>query len=155
MQSKAQTVTEYLNELPEERKNAFRKLRQVILSNIPQGFEERMSYGMIGYVIPHSIYPNGYHCDPKLPLGFAAIASQKHFVALYHMGIYSDPKLLEWFTTEFPKHSNYKLDMGKSCIRFKKWDEIPFELIGQLMQKMTVGDWIGCYESALKNSKKS
>ncbi|MEO8516066.1 MAG: DUF1801 domain-containing protein [Flavobacterium sp.] len=154
MQSKAQTVTEYLDELPKERKNAFGKLRQIILNKIPKGFEEIISYGMIGYVVPHTLYPNGYHCDPKLPLGFVAIASQKNFIALYHMGIYSNPKLYEWFTTEFPKHSKYKLDMGKSCIRFKKWNEIPFELIGQLMEKMTVDDWISCYESLLKTSKK-
>lgn len=155
MQSKVQTITDYLNEIPEERKSAFSKLRQAILNNIPPGFEEKMAYGMVGYVIPHSTYPNGYHCDPKLPLGFAFIASQKNFFALYHMGIYSNPKLLEWFTAEFPKHSKYKLDMGKSCIRFKKWDEIPFELIGQLMQKVTVADWISSYESALQSSKKS
>lgn len=153
MQSKAHTVTEYINEVPDERKNAFNELRQVILDNLPKGYEEKMCYGMIGYVIPHSIYPNGYHCDPKLPLGFASIASQKNFIALYHMGIYSNPKLLEWFTAEFSKHSKYKLDMGKSCIRFKKWDGIPFGLIAQLMQKMTVQEWIDCYETQLQKSK--
>jgi hypothetical protein len=153
MQSKAKNVPEYLEEIPEERKNAFNKLRNVILNNLPKGYEESMSYGMIGYVVPHSLYPNGYHCDPKLPLGFAAIASQKNFVALYHMGIYTDDKILNWFVAEFPKHSKYKLDMGKSCIRFKKWDEIPFDLIGELMKKIPVGDCIRNYESGLKKSK--
>lgn len=150
MQSKAQTVPEYLNEIPEERKNAFNKLRDAIVKNLPKGFEECMHYGMIGYVVPHSLYPDGYHCDPKLPIGIAAIASQKNFVALYHMGMYTDTKILDWFVTEFPKHSKYKLDMGKSCIRFKKWDAIPFDLIAELMQKISVEDCINNYESVLK-----
>lgn len=153
MQSQAKTISEYLEELPEERKNAFGKLRENILENLPQGFEECMSYGMIGYVVPHSLYPNGYHCDPKLPLPFAAIASQKNFIALYHMGMYSDAKILDWFTAEFPKHSQYKLDMGKSCIRFKKWDSIPFDLIAELMRKISVQDCINNYESGLKRAK--
>jgi hypothetical protein len=150
MQSKATNVSEYLTEIPQEREQAFNKLRQTILKNIPKGFEECMIYGMVGYVVPHSIYPKGYHCDPKLPLSFTAIASQKNFIALYHMGIYSNPKLLEWFTSEFPKHSKKKLDMGKSCMRFKKPEDIPFELIGELMQKMTVEEWINTYESVFK-----
>ena len=150
MQYKATKVSEYLTEIPEERQQAFNKLRQTILKNIPKGFEECMIYGMVGYVVPHSIYPKGYHCDPKLPLSFTAIASQKNFIALYHMGIYSNPKLLEWFTSEFAKHSKKKLDMGKSCMRFKKPEDIPFELIGELMRKMTVEEWINTYESILK-----
>ncbi len=149
MQSKAVTVEAYTNELPQDRKEAILKLRHAITKNIPKGFEETMSYGMIGYVVPHSLYPNGYHCNPKLPLPFLNIASQKNFIAVYHMGIYSDPKLLEWFTTEFPKHSKAKLDMGKSCIRFKKPDQIPFELIGELCKKMSVKDWISSYEKML------
>lgn len=150
MQSKAKNVIEYLAEIPEERQQAFNKLRKTILENIPKGFEECMIYGMIGYVVPHSIYPKGYHCDPKLPLSFTSIASQKNFIALYHMGIYSNPKLLEWFTSEFLKHSKKKLDMGKSCMRFKKSEDIPFELIGELMRKMTVEEWINTYESVFK-----
>ena len=150
MQSSAQTVEEYLNEIPQERKPYFLKLRETILNNIPEGFSEEMNYGMLGYVVPHSIYPNGYHCNPKLPLPFVGIASQKNFIALYHMGIYANPDLLNWFVSEYPKHSSQKLDMGKSCIRFKKADQIPFDLIGELMQKMTVEDWINLYESQLK-----
>ncbi len=150
MQSKATTVEAYLQGIPEERKAAFTRLRETILANLPDGFEERMSYGMIGYVVPHSIYPDGYHCSPELPLPFANIASQKNFIALYHMGIYANKKLLDWFVSQFPKHSERKLDMGKSCIRFKKPEHIPFDLIGQLMQKMTVDDWISIYEKNIK-----
>lgn len=153
MQSKATTVHDYLNEIPEDRKPGFNKLRDSILKNIPEGFEECMGYGMMGYSVPHTIYPSGYHCDPKMPLPFAGLASQKNFIAFYHMGIYADPELLNWFTSEFPKHSSKKLDMGKSCIRFKKPDDIPFELIGELMQKMTVQDWITTYETVFKKSK--
>ncbi|MBX9806392.1 MAG: DUF1801 domain-containing protein [Flavobacteriaceae bacterium] len=150
MLSTAKTVNDYLNELPEEKKSAFSKLRNSILMNLPKGFEEEMSYGMLGYVVPHSIYPDGYHCNPKLPLPFMAIASQKNFIALYHMGIYANPKLMEWFTSEYPKHSSLKLDMGKSCVRFKKTDQIPFDLIAELVEKMTVEDWINCYETQIK-----
>jgi len=153
MQSTAKTVGEYLNDLPEERKVHFLKLRESILKTIPKGFEEEMSYGMLGYIVPHSIYQNGYHCNPKLPLPFMNIASQKNFIALYHMGIYAIPKLLDWFTTEYPKHSSEKLDMGKGCIRFKKMDQIPFDLIAELAGKMTVEDWIECYETQIKNQK--
>lgn len=153
MQSKAINVKEYLEEIPEERKQAFVKLRETIVTNIPKGFVEQMSYGMIGYIVPHSIYSNGYHCDSKLPLPFVNIASQKNFIAIYHMGIYANPVLLQWFVNEYPKHSIQKLDMGKSCIRFKKFDYIPFDLIAELMQKMAVDDWINCYESQIKKSK--
>lgn len=153
MQSTAKTVKEYLNELPEERKDAFLKLRNSILNNLPKGFEEQLSYGMLGYVVPHSIYPGGYHCTPKLPLPYMNIASQKNFIALYHLGIYANPKLLEWFTTEYPKHGSQKLDMGKGCIRFKKMDQIPFDLIAELAGKMTVEEWIECYETQIKNRK--
>ncbi len=154
MQSKAQTPDEYFASLPADRKDAMIELRKVILKNIPKGFKEVMSYGMVGYVVPHSTYPNGYHCDPKLPLPFLNIASQKNFIAVYHMGVYSDPKLLDWFVKEYPKHSKSKLDMGKSCIRFKKPEEIPFKLIGELVSKMTPQNWIEKYESILKQSKK-
>ena len=153
MQSSAISIEAYLEEIPNERKEAFTKLRQTILANIPKGIVEQMSYGMIGYVVPHSIYPDGYHCEPKLPLPFINIASQKNFIALYHMGIYANPELLNWFVSEFPKHSKQKLDMGKSCIRFKKMDQIPFELIAALLQKMPIEEWITCYESIFKKSK--
>ncbi len=150
MQSKATTVDQYIQELPDDRREAMQKLRAIILKNLPEGFSEEMGYGMIGYVIPHSIYPDGYHCTPKLPLPFANIASQKNFVAFYHMGIYAEPKILAWFLEEYPKNSTAKLDMGKSCIRFKKMDQIPFELIGKLMCKISVQDWIETYETNYK-----
>ena len=140
------TVSEYLANLPEDRREAFNQLRGAILTNLPEGFEECINYGMIGYVVPHSIYPNGYHCDSKLPLPFMNVASQKNFIAFYHMGIYGDPELMNRFVSEFPKYSKAKLDIGKSCIRFKKMNDIPFELIGELVKKMTVADWINQYE---------
>lgn len=152
MRSEATTVAQYIDELPEDRKAAMSELRKVILKNLPKGFKETMGYGMINYVVPHSLYPPGYHCDPKLPLGLIAMASQKNFIAVYHMGIYSDPKLLNWFTTEFPKHSKAKLDMGKSCIRFKKPEQIPFALIGELASKLTPQRWIDCYEGILNKT---
>lgn len=147
MQSKAKTPQEYLSELPEDRKEPLKKLRDVLLKNLPKGFEEEMAYGMLGYVVPFSLYPNGYHCNPKQALPFISLASQKNFIALYHMGIYSDKKLLDWFTAEYPQHASRKLDMGKSCIRFKKMDDIPYALIGELASKMTPEDWISLYES--------
>ena len=150
MQTTAKSIEAYLEEIPKDRKIAFAKLRKTIQENIPNGFVEQMSYGMIGYVVPHSIYPNGYHCEPKLPLPFIAIASQKNFIALHHMGIYAKPELLNWFVNEYPKHSKQKLDMGKSCIRFKKMDQIPFDLIAELVQKMSIDEWITCYESSFK-----
>jgi len=153
MQSKAQSVDTYMSELPEERKAPMQRLREVFKANLPEGFTEEMSYGMIGYVVPHSIYPKGYHCSPELPLPFVNIASQKNFIAVYHMGIYSDEKLLNWFVEEFPKHSKAKLDMGKSCIRFKKMDQIPYELLGELLSKMTVNQWIERYDSILAKGK--
>ncbi len=150
MSSKVQSPEQYIEQLPEDRKQAINKLRKAILKNLPKGFSEEMNYGMIGYVVPHSIYPNGYHCDPKQPLPFMNIANQKNFIAVYHMGVYADKKLYDWFTREYPKHSKTKLDMGKSCIRFKKPDQIPFELIGELAGKMTPKDWIKIYEQNLK-----
>jgi len=150
MQSKALTPQEYLSNLPEDRKEVMQKLRNSIIKNIPQGFEEVMSYGMLGFVVPHTIYPDGYHCDPKLPLPFMNLASQKNFIALYHMGIYANEQLFNWFVAEYPKHCKAKLDMGKSCIRFKKMDDIPFELIGELAGKVSVTDWIKTYETAFK-----
>lgn len=150
MISKAKSPEEYIQELPEERKAIIQKLRKTILDNLPDGFEETMSYGMIGYVVPHSVYPKGYHCTPKLPLPFLNIASQKNFVALYHMGIYVDKDLLSWFTSAYQKISARKLDKGKSCIRFKKPEDIPYDLIAELVSKITPQDWIQTYESTLK-----
>ncbi len=149
MQSKAKTPNAYFSSLPADRKKAMNELRNVIAKNIPKGFKEEMGYGAPGYVVPHSLYPAGYHCDPKQPLPFMGIASQKHFIAVYHMGIYADPKLLKWFTGEYKK-TGAKLDMGKSCIRFKKPEMIPYNLIGKLAGKMTPQDWITMYEKALK-----
>lgn len=154
MQSKATTIDQYLKNISEDKAEGFSKLRDTIKKNIPKGFSEEINYGMIGYVVPHSIYPDGYHCDPKLPLPFVAIAAQKNFIALYHMGIYASPELLAWFTSEYPKHSKAKLDMGKSCIRFKKPDDIPFKLIGELIKKMSTKDWIGLYEKNYKKPSK-
>lgn len=150
MQSKATTVDQYLAELPEDRKAAMTELRKVISKNLPKGFSEGMGYGNMGWSVPHSFYPPGYHCDPKVPLPFFGIASQKNFIAVYHMGIYANPTLLKWFVDEFPKHSKTKLDMGKSCIRFKKPDQIPFKLIGELATKMTPKQWVEMYEKELK-----
>lgn len=148
------TVQEYLQNLPEERINAIESLRNIIKKNLPKGFEECISYGMIGYSVPHSLYPKGYHCDPKIALPFLSIASQKNFIAVYHMGIYADTNLLQWFTHEYPNHSKAKLDMGKSCIRFKKMDQIPFDLIGALAAKMTPQQWIELYEKSYIAPKK-
>jgi hypothetical protein len=153
MQSNAKTPDEYFKSLPEDRQKAMNELRKVIRKNLPKGFKESMGYGMVGYCVPHSLYPAGYHCAPEQPLPFLGLASQKNFIAVYHMGIYADPKLLKWFTTEFSKHSKSKLDMGKSCIRFKKPDQIPFGLIGELATKMTPQEWITIYERVLKRSK--
>ncbi|MBC7586938.1 MAG: DUF1801 domain-containing protein [Chitinophagaceae bacterium] len=150
MQSKAATVDEYVDELPEERMEAIKKLRKEIKKNLPKGFQETMSYGMIGYVVPHSIYPKGYHCNPKLPLPFINIASQKNFIAVYHMGIYAIPTLLKWFTEEYPKHATTNLDMGKGCMRFKKPESIPFKLFGELASKVTVQEWIDWVEAVWK-----
>ncbi len=150
MHSSATTPQQYMDSLPDDRKQAMNELRKTILKDLPKGFKEVMGYGMLGYVVPHSLYPDGYHCDPKLPLPFMGFASQKNFVAVYHMGVYADKTLLDWFTAEFAKQSKTKLFMGKSCIRFKKWDQMPFELIGKLASKMTPQDWIEVYEKRLK-----
>lgn len=154
MQSTEKTPDAYVASLPEDRQEAITKLRKVIKKNLPKGFVEEMNYGMIGYVVPHKLYPAGYHCDPKLPLPFLAVASQKNFIAVYHMGMYADPKLLKWFTTEFSKRVTSKLDMGKSCLRFKKPEQIPFDLIGELVSKMTPADWINLYELNYIKKKK-
>ena len=154
MKTQVNSLEEYISQLPEERQAAIARLREVISSNLPKGFEEVLSYGMIGYVVPHSLFPDGYHCDPKLPLPFINLASQKNFIALYHMGIYADTELLDWIVEAYPKHSKQKLDMGKSCIRFKKLDQIPYDLIGELCRKMTVKRWIDLYTAAFRSTKK-
>ncbi|CAM3869626.1 MULTISPECIES: DUF1801 domain-containing protein [Flavobacterium] len=150
MTSKASSPEEYIKELPEDRKEAVIKLRNTILKNLPKDFKEAMSYGMIGYVVPHNIYPAGYHCDPKLPLPFMSFASQKNSINFYHMGIYANKNLYDWFVSEYPKYSKKKLDMGKSCMRFKKPEDIPYDLIGELVSKIEVQDWISIYENAFK-----
>ena len=150
MKPTGETVDAILENIPEERKEAFNRLHQIIVDHLPAGLEPGISYGNLGYVVPHSLYPAGYHCNPSEPLPLAWIASQKNSINFYHLGIYADPKLLDWFVAEYPKHSTQKLDMGKSCMRFKKPEHIPFELIGQLMEKMTAQQWIDMYESLYK-----
>jgi uncharacterized protein YdhG (YjbR/CyaY superfamily) len=150
MQIQATTPEEYLEKIPEDRKEAVSALRNVILENLPEGFTEVIGYGMLGYVVPHSIYSKGYHADPKLPLPFINLASQKNFIALYHMGIYGNKNLLNWFTDEYTKQTRLRPDMGKGCIRFKKPGNIPYKLIGELVSKVSVKEWISVYETNLK-----
>lgn len=150
MQSNAATPEEYIASLPDDRQGIIAELRDAINANIPAGFEEVMSYGMIGWVVPHSLYPSGYHCDPKLPLPFINLASQKNHIALYHMAIKADPELLEWFSSEWPKHSSKKLDLGKACNRYKKAADVPVALLGELASKMTPEQWIAVYEKNIK-----
>lgn len=154
MQYEVSTLDEYFEIIPPERKEAVKKIYETLKMNLPNGFEEQISYGHIGFVVPHSMYPNGYHCEPTSPLPFIGLASQKNFIALYHMGIYSDEKLLNWFIEEYPKHAKRKLDMGKSCIRFKKTDDIPYDLIGKLASKITPDQWIATYEKNLLTRNK-
>jgi hypothetical protein len=150
MKANGTTVEEILKNLPADRIEPFNRLHEVIMKNLPKGFEAAISYGGLGYVVPHTVYPAGYHCKPSEPLPFAAIASQKHSINFYHMGIYAQPELLNWFVQEYPRHSKQKLDMGKSCVRFKKWDAIPYTLIGELMGKMSAEEWIDLYEKNIK-----
>lgn len=150
MQSTAKTPQEYIDELPADRKEVVSRLREAILNNLPEGFEETIGYGMLGYVVPHSLYPKGYHCNPKLPLPYLNLGSQKNFIALHAMCVYNDSKLKEWFESEYPKHCKTKLDMGAACIRFKKMDDIPYQLIGELAAKMTPHEWIAICEKVFK-----
>ncbi|KGO85213.1 hypothetical protein Q765_17090 [Flavobacterium rivuli WB 3.3-2 = DSM 21788] len=150
MQSAATSPQQYLDELPDDRKTAMTKLREVIVENLPPGFSERITYGMLGWVVPHETYPAGYHCTPELPLPFLSIASQKNFIALYTMSIYADKSIHDWFVAQYPNYVKTKLDMGKGCVRFKNINTIPYELIGQLVSKMTLQEWIDIYESNLK-----
>jgi hypothetical protein len=150
MQIFAPTTEEYISQLPEDRQVVINQLRQVVNKNLPPGFVEINSYGMLGYVVPHSIYPAGYHCNPKDPLPFLGMASQKNNISFYHMGLYADPELFTWFTSNWDGAKYGKLDMGKSCIRLKKMDKIPYDLLGELCSKMTVEQWIALYERELK-----
>jgi hypothetical protein len=150
MTSKATTVEEYLRELPEERREVIKSIHETLLTHLPQGYVSGMSYGMISYHVPHELYPAGYHCDPKQPLPFISLAAQKNNYALYHMGIYAQPQLLDWFTQEYKARVKTKLDMGKSCIRFKSIDALPLPLIASLASKMTVEDWVSLYETNIK-----
>ena len=154
MKANGKTVDEILKNLPPGRAEPFNRLHEVIVKNLPRGFEPAISYGGLGYVVPHALYPAGYHCKPSEPLPFAGIASQKGSINFYHMGIYADPELLKWFQSEYPKHSKQKLDIGKSCVRFKKMEEIPYALIGELMRKMSVKDWVATYESNMRPSRR-
>lgn len=150
MHYEATSAQDYIDQIPEDRKGAMTKLRNTIVKNLPKGFEEGIQYKMIGYYVPHSVYPEGYHSDPTVPLPFMNIASQKNFIALYHSGIYANKELFDWFVSEYPKHCKYKLDMGKSCIRFKKVDDIPYDLISELVTKIGVREWIDMYTNAIK-----
>ncbi|WP_294311808.1 DUF1801 domain-containing protein [uncultured Chryseobacterium sp.] len=151
MQIQSASVEDYILQIPEERQEIFRKIFETVNNNLPDGFSQGLSYGMIGWAVPLETYPAGYHCTPGSPLPFMSIASQKNFIALYHMGMYAKPELLDWFVEEYPKYSKRKLDMGKSCVRFKKMDDIPLQLLAELSKKMTVKEWIDIYE---KNFKK-
>ncbi|OIQ37514.1 MAG: hypothetical protein BM563_08300 [Bacteroidetes bacterium MedPE-SWsnd-G1] len=150
MKYEANTPDEYINQLPEDRKEVIQKLREVISQNIPEGYEAGLGYGMLSWHVPFSTYPSGYHCDNSVPLPFMNLASQKNFVALYHSGIYADQKIHDWFVNEYPKHCKYKLDMGKSCVRFKKMNDIPYDLIAELVAKITPEAWIATYEKNIK-----
>lgn len=150
MQYDAKTPDEYIAELPEDRRSALAALRKVINENLPKGFKETMGYGHMGWVVPHETYPAGYHCEPKQPLPFMGIASQKNHIAVYAMCLYGNVDQLEWFRAEWPKHSKKKLNMGKSCIRFTKLEDIPLDLIGELASKVTPKQWINIYEKTMK-----
>jgi hypothetical protein len=145
MQSKAKTANEYIESLPEDRKQIISDIRKVILKNLPKGFEETMQYGMISYVVPHKLYPAGYHTNPKDALPFISLASQKNHIALYHMAVYQGD-LHDWFVSAWKKATDKKLDMGKACIRFKKSEDVPVKLIGELSGKVTPKQWIDIYE---------
>ncbi len=152
MQVFVNTPDEYIDTLPADRKEIIENIRKIILENLPNGFEEVISYGMLGYVVPHKLYPAGYHCDPKLPLPFIGLAYQKNYISFYHMGLYANATLMEWFISEY-KQFGKKIDIGKSCVRFKKPEDIPFKLIGLLCSKVTVNQWINQYEAAYIKNK--
>ena len=154
MATKPETPDQYVEELPDDRKEVIQRLRTILKENLPVGYEEEISYGMIGYVVPYSIYPAGYAVKPKVPLPLINLASQKNHVALYHMAVYAVPGIAEWFQTEYPKHCKTKLDMGKGCIRLKKMNDIPYDLIGELARKVDVQTWIDTYEKVVRRPRK-
>jgi len=144
------SIETYLNSLSKDRKESVQKIIKVVEDNIPFGYSKIMNYNMPSFVIPHSIYPDGYHVTPVLPLPFIGVASQKNHIGFYHMGLYANPKLLDWFISEYPKFCTSKLDMGKSCVKFKNMNNIPYELIGELSKQMTTKEWINIYEKNIK-----
>ena len=148
MQSKAKTVDEYLESLPADRREAIEAVRDIVLANLDSGYEEAMAYGMIGYGVPHRVYPKGYHTDPKQPLPFAALASQKNFMSLYLMGLYAGTSHTKWFHDAWKKSGKKKLDIGKSCIRFKKVDDLALDVIGEAIRRMPASKYIEQYEAA-------
>ncbi len=150
MRQKSAAVSVYITAQPEDRAEALNNFRKICLERLPEGFEETMSYSMPSYVVPHTIYPSGYHCAPKEPLPFISFASSKAHVSFHHMGMYADEKTLEWFTQAYKSQFNKKPDMGKSCIRFKKLDSIPYDLLEELVQKISVKEWIEIYEREIK-----
>lgn len=154
MQSGAATVAEYVKSLPPDRREAIEALRKVILANIDPIIEEGMSYGMIGYYIPHRHYPPGYHCTPELPLPYAGLASQKNHLSYYTMAIYGDEKEVDWFKSEWKK-TGKKMDMGKSCIRFKKLDDLPLELIAASLRRTPAAKFIEQYERVIRPMNKA
>ena len=159
MQSQSTTVAQYLAELPPERRSAIQAVRQVILDSMDPSLEERMNYGMIGYVVPHRVFPPGYHCDPKLPLPYAGLASQKNHMSLYLMAIYTSCEDGEespgarWLRDRWTRDGR-KLDMGRACIRFKKLEQVPLEVVAGAFKKFTVAQYIRQYQKALKRTKK-
>jgi uncharacterized protein YdhG (YjbR/CyaY superfamily) len=144
------SVEEYLRKLPEDRRDVVVKLRDLIHAKLPEGFHETISYGMISYVVPHSMYQKGYHVNPEEPLPFLSLASQKNHIALYHFGIYMMPELEAWFRNEYSSRVDTKLDMGKSCLRFRNPKKIPYDLLGELLEKVSVEDYVDLYERSLK-----
>jgi hypothetical protein len=153
VQSKAKTVAEYLAELPPDRRDALNAVRKVILKNLPAGIEETIGYGVINYVVPHKLFPAGYHCDPTQPLGFAALASQKNYMAIYLMTCYGHKETNDWFVKAY-KATGKKLDMGKSCVRFKKLEDLPLDVIGQAIARVPLDKYIKAYEESRKRAKK-
>ncbi|MFE8598615.1 DUF1801 domain-containing protein [Archangium violaceum] len=153
MQSKATTVDQYLASLPEDRRTAISAIRDVILENLDKDYEEGIQYGMIGYYVPHKVFPAGYHCDPKQPLPFASLASQKNHMAVYLMGIYGQPRHEKWFREAWAK-TGKKLDMGKSCVRFKKLQDVALDVLGEAIRRAPAKAYIQQYESVLQSTVK-
>jgi hypothetical protein len=147
MQSKAATVAQYLKALPADRREAIEAVRGVILKNLPKGYAEGIQYGMIGYFVPHDVYPPGYHCDPKQPLPFVSLASQKNHMAVYLYCLYSDPDMLDWFREAWAA-TGRKLDMGKSCVRFKKLDQVALDVVADAIRAIPVKDFVAHYDAS-------